>query len=155
MQRRVAIATHIGEAFILGAYAGRLIDGKLFRDGDVHAHVQERIGLAFFGCVVAIDKTIGLIQNVVILRMHQRDFDRDGFQAFQRGALAIFAPGVEKKLTDLLASGIEHGGECGCGYARILRVAAGLIGSAIVFALYSHKSTIGQRQHSGLRATQT
>src|SRR4051812_34495189 len=105
VDRPVALA---GAAHELGKARGdarRLVDRKLFLQGHVEAHVQERIALVD---IVALAMALGIIEDSVVLRVRQDHAHRHRLDADQRLAGPVFAPGAEERLAYLLARGIEH-----------------------------------------------
>jgi hypothetical protein len=132
VQRRVALAVACHQPAEARRDAGRLVDRKLLFQRDMQAHVEERIALVD---VVLVAVALRLVQHGVVLGVRQDHVERDGFDADERLAGAVFAPGGEEGLPDLLARGVEH--------------------QALVFWRYSQRSRIRHSGQPGLRAMQT
>jgi hypothetical protein len=90
------------------AYSHRLIYGKLFLDGDMHAHVQKRVGISHFRQVILVTIAVRIIEYDLIFRVQQDDLERHVFHAGKDFPLAVLAPGVEEKLPCLISGRIKH-----------------------------------------------
>ena len=71
--------------------------------------MQKRVGVARLGPVFPLLVALGVVQYRVVFRMQQDDIDGEVIQPGQDLALTLLAPGIEEKLSDLLAAGVEHG----------------------------------------------
>ena len=63
VQRLVRIATRRAQPLEVRNDAGRLIDRELLRDRNMQRQVQERVDVASFGTIVAIEVLIGLFRS--------------------------------------------------------------------------------------------
>src|SRR5262245_11814999 len=148
------------DALELGSDSGGLIDRNLLLDRHMQAHVEKRVRHTVFWGVLTIEKTIRIVEHVVVLGMQQHDLDRDGLQPLERLPRTIFAPSVEEELAGLIAGGSEHREE-GNGKRETQKRRSRFYASPFpfpfsrVFARYSHRSLIKHRGHSGARALQT
>src|SRR5258707_11897824 len=104
MQRWVACAVASHQLAKVRRDAGRLVDRKLLFQRDMQAHVEEGIALAD---VVLVAVALRVVQHGVVLGVRQDHVERDGFDADERLAGAVFAPGSEEGLPDLLARRVE------------------------------------------------
>ena len=103
---RMAMA--IEQPSVARADSGRLIDGELFGDGNVHRQMQEGIGLAEFGRVVLIKIALGLVEHAMVFWMREDGFEREAFRALKRLAGFVLGPGVEQEFTGLIPCRIKH-----------------------------------------------
>ena len=109
MQRRVGVASRGAQSLEVRHDAGRLVDRKLLRDGEMQRQVQERIDVALLGTVVAVDMLLGRLDDRVILRMHRNQLRRGLLERRQRLAGAVLAPRVDQEAARLVARRREHG----------------------------------------------
>ena len=108
--RRVRIATLAGQPLPGSTDSGRLIDGQLLGNGEVHGQMQERIATTV-GCVEAFaDRVLGIVQERVVFRV---GFDPVGGDCLDRrqgltGEALLLR--VAEEATDVMLRGVEHAG---------------------------------------------
>src|SRR4030067_2681191 len=90
----VLVAALAAQARVVQTAARGLIDGELLLNGDVHPHVQGRIGLAQLRQPVAVFAGFGTGEQGGVFGMTQRGGHDELFGALQRLTGAVFAPGA-------------------------------------------------------------
>ena len=101
MLRRVLVGKAREYLLVITADPPGLVDRQLLLDGDVHAEMQERIGLARFRKIIALARRLGMFEKSMIFGVPQDHLHDEFFHALQRLSLAVRAPGAEKYLACL------------------------------------------------------
>src|SRR5690606_19388959 len=97
------------QLLIGGPDAGRLVNGNLLMDGQVHGHMQEGIRASLFHTVIAL-VGLGVFEFGSIFRVLLHDACSNGLQRRKYSPRLMTCPGVSEKLPDLFARWIEHMG---------------------------------------------
>ena len=108
VQRRVLVAARGPDPVELGTNARRLIDRELLGDGEVQRQVQERIGLAALRLPVAIEMSLGRLDDRVVFRMERDQLRRRLLERRERLARAKLRPGADQETPRFIARRIEH-----------------------------------------------
>ncbi len=96
------------QLLVATADTARLVGGDLFLNGDVHGHMQKRIGPAGVGREIAFAAAVRVVQQGVILGMLYCDLHYQGFDAFKRLAATVLPPGAIENVPQCAAFGRKH-----------------------------------------------
>ena len=91
-----------------GANAGGTIGAELFIQGEMQSHMQERIGCAELGQILASQCPIRMFQQRVVLGVQRNHITDLYFQRFKGEARAVFTPDFAIELPELVAVRGEH-----------------------------------------------
>ena len=85
------------------AYTHRLIDRELLLDGDMHTHMQKRIGIPHFWRVILVAITFNIIEYSVVFRVQQDYPQRHILHPREHFPMAVLMPGIEEELASLIS----------------------------------------------------
>ena len=132
----------------------------LLADREMQAHVQERVGLAALGRVVAVERTVAGLEYACVLRVQFDDADDLVLDRLHRQGGAVLAPGLDVHAAQRGAAlVVEERHQCTLPRVRAAGLRAGRNGNVAaagkVFSGQSQRSTTGQCVQSGFSALQT
>ena len=91
----VAVLLVLAQLVVDAGDAERAVGADLFTNGDVQAHMEERVTLAEFGSVIFCQSVVVSGQCRVVLRVFGNDLGDQAFQGFEIQSVLMFLPGID------------------------------------------------------------